>query len=512
MAIAGLQGFAFRGQHSSDFGIILNSLKRSILPPIQEKTITIPYMAGAHYFGKQIGERTFSLTVTVQGTDADDLNNKLSDIATWLNSDQEEEIVFDKEADKSYYGFFTGSTDLSELVTIGQATLTFVCADPYAYGVEVESAEQTTSPFSLDVGGKEATYPDIFVKFTQPSSFFTIGTSEQAIYIGENNVSNVLVPVNAKVIDDPMESTTQWQTSTSVESGRVDGSFYSNGSTFQTYTYGDTSYNGWHGAAMHRTIATPLQDFNLDVYMGMYANTQGQVGKLAIYLLDVNGNHIGKLEMTDATGYEINRFYARAGAYGTGKEFVQAYSDTITKSSKRVAHVKKVKGKNVTYYTYTPEEYGTLRDFAGHMFIQRVGTTWTAGLYKVDPKTGKTIYYRSFKFYDHNSAYMDKVAGVKVHIAQFANEPFMSPAWISHVELKNYTTITDGQTQEIFDTNDEIHISSSDGSVFLNGKPYMTDLDISSEFFGLGGGTTNQLAFAPANKCTVVVNHRPRYL
>jgi predicted phage tail component-like protein len=472
--------------------------------------ITIPNKAGAHYFGKQTGVRTFTLTITIAGTDADDLNDKISSIASWINSEAEEEIVFDKEADKSYFGFFTGNTDLDELVTIGTTTLTFIAPDPYAYGTEIETQKYTTSPFNFTPQGKELVYPEIFVKFTSPCHYFAFGNKKQSIFVGTQDDEKTLVAVNAKVINDGMDSTNPWQGNANLNTGIVQGSFVTNGTSLVVSDYG-TATSGWHGPSLKRTITTPIQDFKLHAHVGMYSKEQRQMGRIEIFLLDINGEIIGRMTLADSSGYELSRFEASAGKVGSEHQFAEYYG-SIAKEKKKIKHIKKVKGKKVTYYTYTPEEYSGVRDFHGDIWIQRKGNVWTAGLIKLDPDWDKELWHKSFKYTDKHNAFSDQVAGVAIHIGQLGTNAVMSPAYISYLELKNLKAVQDNEVQEIFDQDDELHISFEEGSVRLNGRVHMQDLDISSEFFGIQGGATTQLAFEPDEKCDITINYRPRYL
>jgi predicted phage tail component-like protein len=369
----GLQGFVFRGKHSSEYGIVLNKYNRSILAPLNERTVQVPNRPGAHFFGKQMNMREFKLEVTITGGSEADLNAKIRDIAKWISGDEEEEIVFDKEPDVSYFGYFTGSTDLQELATIGQTTLTFQCPDPYAYGPEFETPLFHTSPITATTLGREDTHPSFKVKFHAPSTFFTVGTKWESIFIGESQGEKSLVLVDPKLIDDNMSSTASW-TEQSVTDGAPNpastGSFYSNGYTFQVQDYGTGS--GWHGPALKKMASEPVQDFSLKMHCGLYAGAQGNKGRIEAYLLDANGVIIGKIAIKDVSGYEISTFEARAGTLANGKYFSQ-FSGDVRKESKKVKVQNKVKGKDVTTYATVKEEYGGLRDWAGDLIIERVG-------------------------------------------------------------------------------------------------------------------------------------------
>jgi predicted phage tail component-like protein len=509
-SVQGLQGFVFRGKHSSEYGIIVNKVHPSLIAPLTPKLVSVPSRAGAHYFGKEMGVREFRVDITIVGTSQSDLFTKARDIAQWLYNDENEEseLIFDQEPDKSYFAFLSGDTNLESLVTIGQTTLQFICPDPYAYGPEVETPAYTYSPMFLTVGGKEPTYPIYHVKFIYPSSYFAITNKENYIHIGRHSI-DLTVKANQKMINDGMSTTATWTPHATVDGGSVTGSFYSNGYSFQVQTYGTGS--AWHGPCLKKMIQDPIQDFTCEAIIGMYAKEQKQLGRVEIYLLDVNSNVIGKMALADPSGYEVSRFEARAGALSGGKYFA-VYEGKIEKKKKKVPVTKKVKGKNVTSYQWITEEYSTFRDFFGLIKIARRGNKWSAYIEKRDPKSGKAIASKSFYFTDKNNQYMQRVAGVAVHIGQYGNNPFMSPAYISHITLTNLVAIGSDEALEIFDAGDELIIDTEEGAVYLNGSPFMEHLNIGSDFFPLIPNVENELRYEPDEACEVTVSYRPRYL
>ena len=508
--INGLHGFAFRGKHSSEFGIILNKLQRSILPPQSERLIEIPDKAGAHFFGKQKGVREFKLDITISGKSEKDYNEKVREVAVWLNSDIEQEIVFDREPDKSYYGFFTGTTDLEELQTIGTTSLVFLCPDPYAYAPEVDT-NLIESPQVVKTGGKEETFPAFKVTFKKPSTFFTVGTKDKHIFVGKNAADLEVAPANERTLAEPMSTTTGWQVQSTLDPDTdVTGEFQSNGYSFSPKSYGTGSK--WHGPALKKMASRPVQDFSLLAHVGMFTSRQSDVGKVEIHLLDANSNPIGRMCLYDSTGYAVSSFMARAGNAQNGKVFCN-YEGTVRTETQKVKVVNKVNGKDVTTYKSVNYKYGSLRDFRGDIVLERVENRWHAIITKKDSESGKAIWMYHWRFTDTENKYMAKVAGAAVHVATHGASNTMKSIFISRLVLEEKRKLEDNQIQEIFHEGDELHISTEDGSVLLNGAPYLEDVDLSSQFFPLEGGSQNQeVAYAPADKVDVIMSHRPRYL
>jgi len=516
-SLTGLQGFVYRGQHSSAYGVILNKITRSIMAPLTPKLINVPSMQGAHFFGREMGPREFKLDITIVGTSQSDMLNKARAVARWLlenddldsDGEEENELIFDVEPDKSYFGFLSGDTNLDHLVTMGTTQLTFICPDPYAYGPEVESPKLTTSPASLVIGGKEKTFPVYDVTFTADSTYFALATKKQHVFVGSNAADQLIVEKNEKVINDQMSAVTPWEGHSYVDGGVSTGTMYSTGQSFRASSYGSGSE--WHGPAMRKMYPTPLQDFQLDTVVGLYATDQKQIGRVEVYLLDANGNEFGKVALVDTSGYEVSTFEARIGTRATGK-YLAKYTGSVSKKTKKVKATKKVKGKKVTYYKYIPEQYGSYRDFYGLLQIKRVGKKITARIERRDPNTGKTSLIKNFSFTDSGNDFQRQIAGVAVHVGQYKTNPAMSTAYCAYVSLTNLKNVTKNTNQVIFEAGDELKIDTEEGAVYLNGSPFMDYLSLSSEFFSLNGGRSHPITFEPDNKTDVIVSHRPRYL
>lgn len=507
--IKGLQGFAFRGKHSSEFGIILNSTKRSILPQQTEKLVEIPGRPGAHSFGKQIGVREISLDITIEGKSQIDLNSRIRKIASWLKTDVESELVFDKEPGVSYYGFFTGTSDLDELMSIASTTLTFLCPDPYAYGIEKDT-KLLSSPHVVNIDGNEETYPAFKVTFKEPSTFFTVGTKNKHVFIGANKIDAEVVAADEKVLAEPMSSVNGWvQHSTLYPDTTVSGSFKSNGYSFSAADYG--TGKKWHGPALKKMASRPVQDFRFLAHVGMFTGRQSDFGKVEVHLLDANSNSIGRLALFDDTGYAVSRFQARVGSHTYGKTFAD-YTGDVRTSTVKYATTSKVNGKDVTTYKTTEYKYGALRDFKGDIEFERVGRWWLARITKVD-NAGKAIWSYKWRYHDAENKFSSKVAGAVVHVAAYGTHNKMSSLYVARTVLWDLNPAGDNQVKEIFDKGDELHISCETGSVLLNGQPFTEQLDFSSEFFSIAGGNEDQeIAYQPFGKCDVIMSHRPRYL
>lgn len=504
-----MKGFRFRGKHSSEFGIIVNNVERSLLPPLTAKSVAIPNRAGAYYFGSEKGVRTFNVNITLPIKVTDWVWDVAHDINNWLVSDEEEELIFDHEPDTTYHAFVTGDTPINKEYSHATFTLQFVCPDPYGYGPEFETAWLPTSPTNVTIAGYEPTHPIIEAKFTQDSTFFTLATKKAHIHLGAPaGVTEITVPKQVKKINDAMTTLSNWVNHGVIEDGSPSGAFRATSYAFEVDNYGTGTQ--WHGPCVKRTIPTAIQNFKLETTLQFSSYGQKEVGRIDIYLLDINGAIIGRIGVRDAWGSERTTVEARAGNATGGKTLMHFVGDMKTKKRKVVTK-KKVKGKTVDVTSYVTDGFSTYSDFYGMLRIQRYGRTWKVYSGKIDKKTGKHHTRNHATWFDGSSKYMDKVAGVAIHIGQHGTKPVVNSTRIYHMTLSEINAVTEFDVPDIIEAGDEITIDCETGAVLKNGEPFSEELHISSEFFPLNPGINN-IAFEPDNKCDIKVYHRGKYL
>ena len=73
-------------------------------------------------------------------------------------------------------------------------------------------------------------------------------------------------------------------------------------------------------------MSYPVQDFKLRANIGFKASHANQLGRVEVYLLDINGEHLGKIALNDTHGNGSYPFAeARAGLLNGGNYFVKTY-------------------------------------------------------------------------------------------------------------------------------------------------------------------------------------------
>lgn len=504
-----MKGFTFKGRHTSEFGLIVNSVQRSLLPPLEAKTIKIPNRAGEYFFGTEKGMRTFDVVMAMPIKSSSAVWELVRDINAWLYSDEEEELIFDQEPTKSYYAFVSGESPLDKQYAYGAFSIKFVCPDPYAYGPDVESGVITASPTDVTIDGYEPTFPVITATFNQPSTFFTVATKDNHVHVGNpTGVDEVSVPKEVRKLYDDMSAVAPWVTHDWVDGGTVTGSFISDNYALKASSYGTGAT--WHGPCAKRMINDPIQNFKMEATVEFTSAGQKEVGRVEIYLLDQNGAVVGKILARDSWDDERTMIEAYAGDYNNGKRFM-AFVGNVVKKKRKVTTKKKVKGKYVTTTTTVTDGFSTYANFHGMLRITRQNNIWKAYSAKIDPKTGKHGTRKTIHWTDKNNLYSDKVAGVAIHVGQYGTKPVVTTNRIKHITLTELNLVTSVDVPEIIDVGDVIAVDCETGAVLKNGEPFLEELDISSEFFPLSPGVNN-VAFEPDDKCDIQVFHRGRYL
>lgn len=127
----------YKGIDLTEYFKILD-IRRDILPPIKLTMLDIPGKDGNLYVKSKFNPRTIEVDIEVKGKDKEDLRQKISKLATKLYDGKLGILRFKDEIDKHYEAILTDTTYLNEIYVYGQATLTFICPDPYKKGEKIE--------------------------------------------------------------------------------------------------------------------------------------------------------------------------------------------------------------------------------------------------------------------------------------------------------------------------------------------------------------------------------------
>ncbi|WLR41669.1 phage tail family protein [Bacillus carboniphilus] len=151
--------------------------------PLSQTTIrqSIPGKDGSFFQRRQLTERVLSVSFLMIADSLNDLRKKVDQLNGVLNTDFEVPIVFSDEPNMTYYGILEGNSDLEEIASVGKGTLTFVCTDPFKYGIEKRvSFTQSVNQTGL---GSYQTPLRLVATITEPVKEYKVFHQEQDKYV-----------------------------------------------------------------------------------------------------------------------------------------------------------------------------------------------------------------------------------------------------------------------------------------------------------------------------------------
>ena len=451
----------------------VNNIKMSVLPPVSQNTVVVSGRAGSYDFGNTIGEKTIEVTVSIIADSPSDLRDKTRQFSEWLYTEEAKELVILDEPDKYYLAKFTGNSDMSDILKVGQGTISFICTDPHAYGQEKTHVYNPTEivayPFANN-GGTD-TYPKMTFEFTQDTPNFTIATDEETLIFGKAvEVDTVVTDSTPLVMHETFADLNGWTTATRVDDGVVDGTFKSNGYSISLDDAGEGS--AWHGASLIKALPSPLQDFKIMSRIGLAGSKVGQLGRVQVYFLDINGNQIGMVSLRNGNTQAITP-YAQ-GRLG-GKWMYQTYGNHNSKWKK-----------------WTD----------GFMEVARRGNKWTFYYAMYDSKRNKKHSGFYHEFVDINNLYSKQIAQIQIHIGGYGTAPLIPNMYFQAIKVWSINqTVEANEVPNIIKQGDVLFIDNETGEITLNGDPFYEHLDPSSKFIKFKKGD-NGLIVSPANITT----------
>ncbi|MDE1381172.1 phage tail family protein [Bacillus licheniformis] len=444
----------------------VTDLKYTILPSIETKTEKVYGRAGSYDFGVELGEREIEVDVMLIADSQHDIIKKARDFSTWLFYKDLQPLIILDEPDKQYMARISGDTEVSELWRTGTATIKFLCPSPYAESLTEKVVNYTPedyTPVSVRNSGTVETYPIIDMEMKQDATSIAFIMEDKYVKIGSDDVVGMTqVDTQPLVLNDPMDTYSGWGTGIGIDGANaaIAGALSSNGYAIVQTGKDYGSATGWHGGAGVKTLSRELQDFQVTARCKLDSTAIKQVGRVEVYLFDVNNVIIGKVAIVDnQTTGEYPKVEARAGERYTGTYFVKSYG------SKK----------------------GVYANFDGVIQISRIGRTWSAYFAKVDSK-GKHNTRLTQTWYDTKNQWSTKkLAKIQVHIGAYGETEPVSTMYLSDLKVyeKNISVDSETQVPITFKAGDTVTIDNQRAIVLRNGEPIFSELDPASEFFPL---------------------------
>ena len=463
---------------------VVNSVSGRGVLSDELSTLTVAGKSGVYISGERTPERLLNVSITLKGDNYNDLRRKIEDLNELLNTDDDVEIKFYDEPDRTYFGRLSAVADIIEKATIYQATLTFLCSDPFKYGSTIE-ANFPSDVVSLNYRGTAPGDPIFELEATQPVTFAMIqNQNEEYMMVGKPvDVTDTTYEKYERVFYSEGNSLTGWTTAAPGEiDGSIDGEMETDGTRFQARDYGTGT--GWHGPAIKTSLPEVLTDFKMTAWIALYNGYAArQVGRVEIYLLDENGNQVCKMAMKDVRQDQSLAWgEARAGTNADGYFLINEYGD----------------------------KPGNWNNFDGHVELSREGNRWRAYFAMVDKSTGRHHTRRTVEWVDTENKFTRNVAQVVVHVGQFGSyEPISCGVY--SISIFKINPDQPNKVPYIVQPGDIITFDHATKDILINGESRKDLKDFGARFFKLQKGK-NQFVVLPSNSFAVRVRYRERFL
>src|SRR5699024_11090222 len=194
----------------------------------------------------------------------------------------------------------------------------FYCSDPFKYGPEKE-VTSTEDAFIVESNGTADSDPIFELTAKKRTTFAMVTNGTQYNLVGKP-LADVEQPYERyeRILTANGTNMTGWTPADYVDGGTVDGEMESNGSRFQAKEMGSGS--NWHGPAIKRSLPETLTDFRIKTRIAFGNTRNNYIGRIEMYLLDVNGETVAKIALKDNQGGRQRAIgEGRAGNLDNGK-------------------------------------------------------------------------------------------------------------------------------------------------------------------------------------------------
>jgi predicted phage tail component-like protein len=511
----------YSGFRLTDY-VKVTKVKRDILPPREVMTLDIPARHGQYYSGFKYGMRKIDVDITLIGQSPSQYVDTLRFLAYALDVDTPSELSFSDEPNKVYYAIVSEATDMDEMVNIGTGTISFLCPEPFAYGISEIQVNPVGKKFTFDNKGTAKTYPKFTATFSQDATNFNLISPDGVIQVGyPSQADKIILPAKTTILNDSMTSLTGWvNAGTSVlDNGNANSGTASIDATLsgiKASTYGADN-NGWHGVGLRKDFAgnVTIKDFEVQARLwfssddGTKALDGVQQGKVEIMGFTSSGTKLFKMQMRDThSEYEGNT----PEIYIGNSTFIERELKVVPKKVTQKTKNKKGQTVNTTKTVY-PTHAGTYNDFFGQFVISRKGNKWYAKFVKISQ--GKEI--KSTLWDDSETDKGGKyptgdLAYIVIYIAQYKNNPVVRKCAITDLQVIKHNLDTTYDIPKIIQAGQVLEIDCAESSVYIDGNLFMNDLDIGSEFFGIESGKTEVIYASSDNAVSVTATYTERFL
>lgn len=255
----------FNGVPLHDY-VLITGIERSVLPPRNNLSKSIPSMYGEHYLGHNYEVREVKIKAFLEASSQADRNEGLYFLADILNVSKPVKVVTSDDPDKYFYAV-PDKINQERFTYNEEIEIVLKCYDVYKYALYDDFFQPNAkNVVTVNNAGSVEAYPVTTIEFMN-KAYFVQCTNYlgETILIGQRpSIDKPNSTGDTKPLVDPCESMANWLPAGNVvESGyQVSGAGQVNGGGFGIICgdYGSSS-TGWHGVALRRNIGQNVRDF-----------------------------------------------------------------------------------------------------------------------------------------------------------------------------------------------------------------------------------------------------------
>lgn len=473
-------------EHLVTFPIFFNGIDLSeyIIPGMDDgrelldrsiEILQVPGQYGGYVQNIEYPPRKINQEILIAAESKEELQKVMEHLNKLLNTKEEVPIKFGDELDRTYYGFYAGVTPSYKKEGFYKATISFLCPRPFKLS-EPDTYSIKDGMAVLYNKGAEETPPYVKVLVKEPITHLDIFNDQDYKRIGRQlDESDMAVDPETIILNNPMASKVGWtETDAFVDGGLKGGSIEANGYSFRAVSFG--TGEDWHGPAEKTSLSEPLIDFLMEVKIIFKNPSIKARGRLEWYLLDDQGQFVGKLAMKRIG----------AGAYGNRVEIRlgDASGEFILSSAGQ---------KGIEW-----------RDFEGVLRIGRIGNKWVGYVARVDNVTGRHTARASVTYIDADYKFTRNFSQLQLHFGQHGTTEATN-MYAMHAKVVRINPEPEG-VPYIARQDDVIEMDFDTGLILINGEPVEVEEDFGGDFFDVPTGQSN-LLFEPADKLDFTQSH-----
>lgn len=500
-------------------GIEVSKITKPVLPPIEVDKINIAGRDGSFNLHKKFLEREMTIEFVIKASSASAFATKVRELADFLYTEEPQQLFFTNEPTKYYMAMVEDITDIEDVSdTVGTVSVTFRCSQPFSF----DSTAQV--PVSLNTNGTTTTvtnngdvdsFPTFEVAFIDDSTFIGLqnGTTGESMIIGTQVRLGEDTPYypTSNVYAGTMANLGDWTQIANGTANKLDLGDITAQHVLRTTTIAGSSQTGyglasgsygvgasWHGAVSEYDAsgyAGTLDDWSITWDVQYNGAGAGTTARTELYLFDDTGNRIAKLNIQDSNNGSICpqlwfKLYKAGGGWQPTSTY-DIYSGTTGSSSLMTD----AKYRNCTHY-YNPT--GLIR-----VRIAKRGQDVRIWIAYIDPTDGnhsQVLKQDLFQYKDVNGEMTTGVLDL-VRLSTLTYGTTTDPTeLICHTCRIDEEHATQTGIPYLFENGDKLIIDSGTAMILLNGEPFFTFLDPTSDFPKLVKGNNELLVVGDVGK------------